>query len=99
MKMQVPISWLSSWYFPTVGFCLFTQDFASEFNFFQINVVSLFLFLMIAIYRKKKICFHWATFPMPFLLNVSDFVNSTKSKQNFLRVAEFYLRASLRGGE
>lgn len=36
---------------------------------------------------------------MSFLWNMSDFVNSTKSKPNFLWMAEFYLIPSLGGGE
>lgn len=49
--------------------------------------------------EKKCHYFHWAPFPMSFLWNMRDFVNSTKSKPNFLWMAEFYLIPSLGGGE
>ena len=39
-----------------------------EFNIPQINTVSLFLFLMIALYRKKSNCFHSAPFSHVFLV-------------------------------
>lgn len=38
----------------------------AEFSIPQINTVSLFLLLMIALYRKKSNCFHSAPFPMSF---------------------------------